>query len=195
MKWKVLGSVAIPLLLVLASLAFDFAVLLAIGLVSMAGQLWLSGQLAEERSRVPDVDRSMFDPTTNLLSPWYYGLRVNEEAKRCDRYGRSMAVIVMKVLLPNGLSEDWRAESAAAAQRCAKVVRSVDLIGALAPFELGFCLLECDRAAAREVYGRLVQELLEYECLGGIAVYPGDALSAGELVKVARERSLIPRAA
>jgi GGDEF domain-containing protein len=89
-----------------------------------------------------------------------------------------------------GISMDgWQVEAAKAGQRAAQVIRNVDLSASLAPFEFALCLVHCDRDGAERVVERLVQELRDYDCSMGIAVYPDDDCEADALIELARVRS------
>jgi len=134
---------------------------------------------------------SIRDETTGLFNRWYLERRLEEEAARCRRYGYSMAVLVIKAGAPHlaDLSEDkWQQRTVDAAQRCMRVVRVVDLSAYLAPMEFAICLVHCDYEGAQRALQRLTEELSEYTCLGGIAVYPGDGCEPRELIELARSQ-------
>lgn len=189
MKWPLVAFGVIPLLLVGAYLLAGFALLLTVGILASAFQVWLSHHYAaESHASLAPADGIIFDPASGLLTPQYFEMRLEEEARRCDRYGHTMSVVVVKLLMKTSVPEDWRTESALAAHRCATFVRSVDLVSVLAPFEFGICLIESDRSASPSVRARLAEALPEYDCIFGIVVYPGDAISPSALLKAARER-------
>jgi GGDEF domain-containing protein len=142
--------------------------------------------------------RGIRDETTGLLTRWYLEQRLDEEAARCDRYGYSMAVVVLKAIavdLARFSLDSWQQESAEAAKRCALVVRNVDLSAALAPFEFAMCLVHCDRDGAAAAADRIAAEFRDYDCQIGIAVYPLDDCEPRALIEMARVRSRQPRAA
>ena len=189
--WQKIVLAVIPTLVALASVPLAFPALLATGAAATLVSIRVSNLLATAGAggRLKQTETSIRDLATGLLSPWYFELRVEEEAERCRRYGRSMAVIVFKILLRDReISMDWRSESAEAAQLCISVVRSVDLSSMLGPFEFAVCLVETGQTGAQAVQQRVAQQLAEYECLAGFAVYPSDSLAASGLIRVARDR-------
>ena len=189
--WQKAVLALIPSLVALASVPLAFPALLATGAAATLVSIRVSNLLATAGAggRLKQTETSIRDLATGLLSPWYFELRVEEEAERCRRYGRSMAVIVFKILLRDReISMDWRSESAEAAQLCISVVRSVDLSSMLGPFEFAVCLVETGQTGAQAVQQRVAQQLAEYECLAGFAVYPSDSLAASGLIRVARDR-------
>ncbi len=149
-------------------------------------------RLLELMQRSSDARRGIRDDTTGLLNRWYLERRLDEEAARCVRYGHSMAVIVLKAValdLARFSLDGWQQESAAAAQRCAQVIRNVDLSASLAPFEFAMCLVHCDRTGANAALERIVTEFRDYDCSIGIAVYPEDECEPRALIELARVRS------
>lgn len=149
-----------------------------------------SNRLTELLERSGDR-RGIRDETTGLLSRWYLERRLDEEAARCVRYGHSMAVVVLKAIaidLARFSIDSWQQESAAAANRAARVVRNVDLSAGLAPFEFALCLVHCDRTGAEAAIKRMVAEFREYDCRIGIAVYPEDECEPRALIELARVR-------
>jgi GGDEF domain-containing protein len=196
MKWFASVFAAVPLGLVGISFVADSAILVVLGVLAAAFQVWFcNGFMNTPNSKPAPTEGTIFDPTSGVLANHYFEMRLEEEATRCARYGHSMSIVVLKPLMKGKMPENWRIASASAAQRCAAVVRSVDLVSVLAPFEFGFCLIEADRDAAEIVRERLVQALPEYSCLAGIAVYPEESLSASELIRAARQRCSQLRAA
>jgi GGDEF domain-containing protein len=142
--------------------------------------------------RSSDARRGIRDETTGLLNRWYLERRLDEEAARCLRYGHSMAVIVLKAItldLARFSMDGWQQESAAAAERAARVIRNVDLSASLSPFEFALCLVHCDRTGAEAAIERITLEFKDYDCRIGIAVYPGDDCEPRALIELARVRS------
>jgi diguanylate cyclase (GGDEF)-like protein len=134
---------------------------------------------------------AIYDETSGLYNRWYLDLRLQEEAERCDRYGLSMAVIVMKLSLALAdLSEDtWGRAAADLAQRMARTVRSVDLTASLGPMEFAICLVHCDRAGAERAIARLRRDVAAREAEIGLAVYPEEKCEPRALVELARGRA------
>ena len=132
------------------------------------------------------------DESTGLYNRWYLERRLEEEAERCQRFDHPMAVVVVRaglVDLPDMSNDDWQAKSADAAQRCQRIVRRVDLSAFLAPLEFAICLVHCDRAGAEAALARIKEELADYECEGGAAVFPDDECEPRALIEFARLRS------
>ena len=149
-------------------------------------------RLLELMQRSSEARRGIRDETTGLLNRWYLERRLDEEAARCVRYGHSMAVVVLKAVaidLARFSLDGWQAESAAAAQRCARVIRNVDLSAALAPFEFAMCLVHCDHEGADAAIERILAEFRDYDVTIGIAVYPEDECEPRALIELARGRS------
>jgi GGDEF domain-containing protein len=149
-------------------------------------------RLLELMQRSSDAKRNIRDESSGLLNRWYLERRLDEEGARCLRYGHSMAVVVLKAValdLGRFSLDGWQEESAAAARRCAQVVRNVDLSAALAPFEYALCLVHCDRSGAEAAIERITTEFQNYETLIGIAIYPEDECEPRAMIDLARARS------
>lgn len=134
---------------------------------------------------------AIFDEPTQLYHRWYLELRLEEEAERCTRYGISMAVVAFKPGLIDleSFSEDtWRQRAADSARRAAGLVRKVDLAAAISPMEYVICLVHCDRPGAERAIERLAEELSEYDCKAGIAVFPEDQREPAKLIETAMVR-------
>jgi GGDEF domain-containing protein len=132
------------------------------------------------------------DEISGLYHRWYLEMRLEEEAARCDRYGYSMAVLVLRfgsVELSDIGRDSWPGRAIAAAEKCVTVVRSVDLSAYLAPNEFAICLVHCDQNGAERALERLEAELSEYSCSAGISVYPADNCSPLTMIDLARIRS------
>jgi diguanylate cyclase (GGDEF)-like protein len=134
---------------------------------------------------------AIYDETSGLYNRWYLDLRLQEEAERCDRYGLSMAVIVMKLSVGlTDLSEDtWGRAAADLAQRMARTVRSVDLTASLGPMEFAICLVHCNRAGAERAIARLRRDVAVREAEIGLAVYPEEQCEPRALIELARGRA------
>jgi len=149
-------------------------------------------RLLELMQRSTDARRGIRDETTGLLNRWYLERRLDEEGARCQRYGHSMAVVVIKAVavdLTRFSLDGWQQESAEAAARAASVIRNVDLSASLAPFEFALCLVHCDRTGADAALERITTEFKDHDCQVGIAVYPEDECEPRALIELARVRS------
>ena len=119
-------------------------------------------------------------------------LAENGARPEAHAFDHPMAVVVVRaglVDLPDMSNDDWQAKSADAAQRCQRIVRRVDLSAFLAPLEFAICLVHCDRAGAEAALARIKEELADYECEGGAAVFPDDECEPRALIEFARLRS------
>jgi GGDEF domain-containing protein len=196
--WVGFGRAEVPFIGVIATLCVSLAA---------EGLIWLrvvSGHDSEaddaaRRERVaalvgrPRAERhqSIRDESTHLYHRWYLESRLEQEAARCERYGHSMAVLVLKAGIV-GLSDmsvdTWQQRSLDAAQKCIQVVRNIDLSASLGPMEFAICLVQCDREGAERALARLVAKLTDYECHAGIAVFPEDGCEYGAMIELARVR-------
>lgn len=141
---------------------------------------------------VPGGRHLVRDEITGLHHRWYFEMRLEDEAARCDRYGYSMAVVVLRfgsVELADIRRESWPGRAIAAAEKCVSAVRRVDLSGYLAPNEFAICLVHCDVEGAQRALDRLQAELSEYSFDGGISVFPIDGCGPLALIDLARIRS------
>ena len=169
--------------------------------IALAGgiQLFLLKPVGEWQPKLPLREQvsgirrtALYDADLGLYQAWYFGLRLTEESERCRRYGLSIAVLVVKVpvlLHPSVSEQGWRIQAAKAAYVTARSVRTVDLAASLGAMEFGLCLVHCDHAGAEAAARRLDQELSDYKCLIGIAIYPEDNCDAKALVALARGRA------
>jgi GGDEF domain-containing protein len=137
---------------------------------------------------------SLRDETTGLHNRWYLDMRLEEESARCQRYGLTMAVVVLRTGVA-GLSDmsrdGWQDASSEIAQKALAVIRKADLSACLAPFEFAVCLMHCDRAGADRAVERLQSQLEGFRCDAGIAIYPEDECEPRALIELARVRSRI----
>jgi GGDEF domain-containing protein len=176
-----------------------------VALLAAAGEFYLSRDpaaseafarrehLASLFARAPAARRNaLTDEATGLYNRWYLEKRLEEEAARCRRFDLSMAVIVVRtgvVEIADMSNDSWQAASADAAQRCLRIVRSVDIGGFLGPLEFAICFVHCTRAGAEAAAGRIRQELFDYAPQFGVALYPDDNCEPRALVDCARLRS------
>jgi GGDEF domain-containing protein len=161
----------------------------------------LSSQNAEEARSSPRIDAvrrvdyrrkpSIVDDATGLYTRWYFDRRVEEEGARCRRYKHSMAVVVLRVDevdLTTFSLDGWQQRSQNAAQAAAKVIREVDISASISPFEFAICLIHCDRDGAYKALERMMNQLPDYNCEAGVAVFPDEGYEASALVEVASAR-------
>ncbi len=193
--------------LALNSLAAPAAIGVALAILVVQTLLWFRLTMSHDAGSQPGrsteritalINRnesrrhSIREESTGLYYRWYLEMRLEQEAQRCDRYKHSMAVVVLRagaVHLSELSSDLWQSQTAITAERCAKVVRNVDLSAFLAPMEYALCLIQCDRAGAEHALIRLRGELAEYSVDAGVAVYPDDGCEPLALIEMARVRS------
>lgn len=103
-----------------------------------------AAQLRDSRQRViydGDSDR--------LLAAWYFGLRASEEVARCERYERSMTLIVTAIdVFDRPLFESWLSER----------LRSTDMVCRGRPSTYFILLVETDEASAWSVSQRILDD-------------------------------------
>jgi GGDEF domain-containing protein len=98
----------------------------------------------------------LHDPSTLLLQPWYFDLRLAEEISRCQRYGTRMAVLRVLVAAAPGLDESWIGGFAdELGQNLHRAVRATDLVSRLSEREFVACLPQTGEAGARATAGRV----------------------------------------
>jgi GGDEF domain-containing protein len=188
---------AIALLTGVAAAGLPVLATLASVIVLLAGygRLALGYAAMQERNeQVADASRAsdaaararrlaIVDARTDLLAQWYFELRIEEEALRCQRYEEQASLVVLHYEDEKPLTTLAAQEAAGAALRG---VRETDLVGSL---EDGFCLclLHCDSHQAQQVTRRIVSRLGE-GWRAGIAIIPEDNSSGKQAILVARER-------
>jgi GGDEF domain-containing protein len=131
------------------------------------------------------------DEVTGLYHHWYLEVRLGDELERCKRYNLSLAVLVLRtgrVELDAFSADEWQIRGAEAASVAARTVRTVDLTASLGPLEFAICLVHCDRAGAEMAAQRIVNELNDFDCSVGMAIYPIDDYDAPALIELARGR-------
>ena len=176
----------------LAADALGAAAAIGISLVLLAMEAFLWLRLTSSSMETPgsqmgrSVDRvsaliarperrrqSIREEGTGLFQRWYLEMRLEQEARRCQRYEQSMAVVVLQVgevNLSDFSTDGWQVQAAETAERCTHAVRNIDLSAFLAPMEYALCLVQCNAAGAENALERLRAELSEYRVLTGVEV-------------------------
>ena len=134
-------------------------------------------EAAEDGERVYDVA-----PWT--VTPWYFELRLGEEARRCVRYGDALAVVYI------GLPADQLAVAGdieQVAKSLSRRLRPFDVVAGLGPGEFALCLIRCNGEVAAGVCARVIEGLRVSAVRVGIAVCPDDGADAHTLVRLARQ--------
>ncbi len=107
--------------------------------------------------------------------------RLDSEVDRAARYHRSLSRVMIRF---EGPSEPVIMH----VERVARVLRRMDLLAEYGSDEFALLLPESDRHAAEVVAQRAAQAGAGIKVHVGIATFPEDGASAGELVSIARER-------
>jgi GGDEF domain-containing protein len=134
----------------------------------------------------------IYDSNSGLFNRTYLELRLHEEAQRCDRYGHSMALVVLRfgrVPLADLSTDTWAATASRVGRDMAQTVRSVDITAALGPLEFAICLVHCDRAGADKALKRVLRGFDGDDLEVGIVVHPEDGFTPAEMIDVARGRA------
>jgi GGDEF domain-containing protein len=131
------------------------------------------------------------DPETSLLQRWYLELRVLEEIQRCDRYGMSMSILLIR-----GDQQKQRddeppfAAEMSFVQLFSHALRSMDMAAKLGEREYVICLPHADEDGAAAVARRLIEKRRpDQSFLIGMAVHPREGNDLEALLERAR-RSL-----
>ncbi len=134
---------------------------------------------------------AIYDSATGLYNRWYLELRLQEEFLRCNRYGVSMAVVVIKlgsVALFDLSLDRWGRLASTLAHTMAQSVRAVDITAAIGPLEFAICLVHCDREGALKALDRVLEDLHGHPADVGLAVYPEEECDGKALIELARGR-------
>jgi GGDEF domain-containing protein len=137
----------------------------------------------------------IYDSNSGLFNRTYLELRLHEETQRCDRYGHSMALVVLRfgrVPLADLSTDSWAPTANRLGRDMAQTVRSVDITAALGPGEFAICLVHCDRAGADKALKRVLRGLEGEDLEVGVVVHPEDGIEASEMVEIARDRARNP---
>lgn len=135
---------------------------------------------------------AIYDPSSGLLSPWYFELRLDEECHRAQRYNMSMTILAFEqveqpVPLPRH-GDSMRLEDEAAATLKANL-RSVDLVASHGFSGYRVALLQCNYEESKAIVARIMGELRSSQWNVGVASLPEDALNGKALLQVAVERA------
>ena len=118
-----------------------------------------------------------------MLQRWYFELRVAEEARRCRRYGTSMAVMFVKVHDDSHPDKAWTQEDEMDfVQMFGRTLRSVDLAARINEREYAICLPHTTEEGADTAAGRLLKNSSAYSVSAHMALCPRDGLEYETLV-------------
>lgn len=129
---------------------------------------------------------ALYDLSTAIYHRWYLELRLEEEARRCRRYGQPVSLIALRIR-PRPGPQPADALNAEYAQLVARALRGVDIPASLGRFEYAICLPNTNRSGAKATARRLTALLGELEHEIGIVSYPGDCQDSGRLLAAALE--------
>jgi two-component system, NtrC family, response regulator AtoC len=107
--------------------------------------------------------------------------RLDAEVERARRYGRMLALVMLRVTGPTETVEPHLAN-------CVRTLRRMDLLADYGGDELGLLLPEADHAAVDAVLARIGETPPLVTVTSGAAIFPRDGASAGELIGLAHER-------
>jgi GGDEF domain-containing protein len=126
---------------------------------------------------------SILDPQTAMLQRWYFELRVAEEARRCRRYGTSMALMFVKVHDSTDPNKTWTQEDEIdVVQMFGRTLRSVDLAARITEREYAVCLPHTTEEGADTAAGRLLNNSGAYRVEALMAFCPRDGIDYETLV-------------
>ncbi|HLG10822.1 MAG TPA: diguanylate cyclase [Dehalococcoidia bacterium] len=193
------GLLAVFVASLLASTAVDAAIVVPVavvaafasGLLIMPNPNAEAEREAERRLLGEHLDRqvrsgrklSILDPQTAMLQRWYFELRVAEEARRCRRYGTSMAVMFVKVQDASQPDKVWTQEDEMDfVQMFGRTLRSVDLAARIHEREYAICLPHTTEEGADTAASRLLKNSGAYTVHAFMAFCPRDGIDYESLV-------------
>jgi GGDEF domain-containing protein len=127
---------------------------------------------------------AMYDRETGLYASWYLGRRFEEEAKRSERYSRSLSVIAMEVRCEDDAYRvqdelrNWLDQS----------LRATDMASHLGGGRYLALLTETGLEDASAIAARTAEKFPETVAIG-LGCFPEDGNSLEEVQKVAERRS------
>ncbi|HEY7465098.1 MAG TPA: diguanylate cyclase [Dehalococcoidia bacterium] len=193
------GLLVVFITSLLASTAIDAAIVVPVAVAAsfVAGLVIIPASYAEaEREAERHVlgeflDRqvrsgrklSILDPQTAMLQRWYFELRVAEEARRCRRYGTSMALMFVKVHDSSDADKTWTQEDEIDfVQMFGRTLRSVDLAARINEREYAVCLPHTTEEGADTAAGRLLNNSGAYQLETLMAFCPRDGIDYETLI-------------
>jgi GGDEF domain-containing protein len=131
-----------------------------------------------------------YDPAGSLFSAEFLRTRLEQECRRSNRYGLSLAVIAVRVLTSRGAGElqTWARISHFMVSTAARALRSEDFAGYIGGLTYAFVLPHTDRAGAEVVLKRLGEQTAAFRPgIGlGLAIYREDGGDTAELLTAAQ---------
>lgn len=122
---------------------------------------------------------SILDPQTALLKPWYFELRLADEARRCRRYGLRMAALFIRIEEEEvlGGDPDWKTEvEMDLVQILARNLRAVDLASRTGEREFAVCLPHTSEDGAHSAACRIAENVGSYSITARLAMIPEDGI-------------------
>jgi GGDEF domain-containing protein len=194
------GLTAVFVVSLLASTAVDASIVVPVAVIAAFGSGLLimpsasseAQREAERRLLGEHLDRqvrsgrklSILDPQTAMLQRWYFELRVAEEARRCRRYGTSMAVLFVKVQDADQPDRAWTQDDEMDfVQMFGRTLRSVDLAARINEREYAVCLPHTDEEGADSAADRMLKNSTGYSVSAFMALCPRDGIDYESLVE------------
>jgi GGDEF domain-containing protein len=193
------GLLVVLVTSLLAATAIDAAIVVPVavaaafvaGLVIIPASYADAEREAERRVLGEFLDRqvrsgrklSILDPQTAMLQRWYFELRVAEEARRCRRYGTSMAIMFVRVQDSLDPNKTWTHEDEIDfVQMFGRTLRSVDLAARISEREYAVCLPHTTEEGADTAAGRLLNNSGAYQIETLMAFCPRDGVDYETLI-------------
>lgn len=155
-----------------------------------------ASQLKLERAANRTKSASLYDPLTAIFHRWYFELRLEEETRRCQRYGQSLSLIALRIERPEQVRPTLEADplELEVAKLAARTLRAVDIPASLGELEFAFCLPNTDADGARMTARRLREALGSRRHAIGIACYPEHSTDGKRILEYALLDMARPRA-
>jgi hypothetical protein len=129
---------------------------------------------------------SIQDPQTALLQRWYFELRIAEEARRCQRYGTTMAMLLLDLTQHDDQERPWLPGGEMDfVQVFARTLRSVDLAAKIDERLYAVCLPQTSKRGADIAFRRLLTQAPGYTIIPAMAICPRDGLDFDSLFAAA----------
>lgn len=122
------------------------------------------------------------DSAASSFSRHFFESRLEQEIKRSRRYGIALSLITVSL---DSANHDAQAASTAVLSTTARLLRSEDIVGYLAPFQYAFCLPHTEADGANVVVRRLEDALAAYSPQLGVASLGPAHVSFDQLIETA----------
>ena len=178
-------ALAAPLTGAFATLATFVSASCALKLSSGSNRRSNQSQVKLARAAVRTKSAALYDPLTAIFHRWYFELRLEEEVRRCQRYGHSLSVIAMRVERPEDAKRTLETDplELEIAKLAARTLRAVDIPASLGELEFAFCLPNTDAEGARITARRLREAIGKRGLSLGIACYPDSSIDGKKILE------------